>query len=190
MELQARETRLKLTIIPFSLTLQDCGTPYQIALLPVHQFSLLKLVSGCICLLNIAPNFLLFLYTFVFTIVLLGCSYLVFLIPRCLSKKKTNKNKLRARERHPVCCTLRVSKLLLRLWAIHRLSLELRKFERLVFFFLYLLGKYFIRFCCCSNSKQLYGQYYLSVQLSLPFLLVRECCTWSFQPHIHWFYNY
>ena len=88
MELRARETRLKLTIIPFSLTLQDGGTPYQISLLPVHQFSLLKLVSGCICLLNIAPNFLLFLYPFVLAILLLGCSYLVFLILWCLSKKK------------------------------------------------------------------------------------------------------
>ena len=43
--------------------------------------------------------------------------------------------KLRAKERHPVCCTLRVSKLLLCLWAIQRLSLELRKLEKLTFYY-------------------------------------------------------
>ena len=83
--------------------------------------------------------------------------------------------KLRAKDRHPVYCTLRVSKLLLCLWAIQRLSLELRSLRNLLFI-LHLRGNILYIFVavqtvnsCMANITCLFNCHF--------FLLVRECCT-------------
>ena len=121
----------------------------QISLLIFYLFLWNSLLaSGCICLLNIAPNFLLFLYPFVLAILLLGCLDLVFLIPWCLSKKKKTASQREA----PSVLHLESLQASAALVGYTKAERGVKKLEKLPFYSS-LTWKYFIRFCCRSNCS-------------------------------------